>query len=448
MTQRAAGLPRSTWVAYGLPSVGSGFMLFLVSLWFLKFATDVLRLAPAAVAVLFAAARIWDAVIDPLAGWVSDRTRTRFGRRRPYMAVGALALPVSFYALFNPPGGMPEPALLAWVAVGLVVVYTASTLFLVPHQALGAELSDAPHERSWLFGLHYVGWQVGAFAAMATLAGVENADDPRAVLGLVTLPLAVLSALLMAGATWRLREPPGHVGRGGRSLLRAFADVWRNPHARPLMIAFFIDAIGVAGVGILAPYVADYLLGGPEMLLYFFAFYAVPAVFFAPLWPGLGRRLGKKRLWVASLCVSAAGFGSFFFLQEGQLVLLCGVAVFIGLAGSCAQVMVPSMLADVMDWDEWSTGERKEGAYSATRTFLFKAAFGVMVLLVGTTLDRVGYVPDGEQSETALFALRVLFSVVPAGFYLASMAYVVPFFRFGEADHARIRAALDARERP
>ena len=78
-------------------------MLFLVSLWFLMFSTDVLLLAPEAIAVLFAAARIWDAVIDPLAGYVSDRTRTPLGRRRPYMFAASIALPVVFYWLFNPP---------------------------------------------------------------------------------------------------------------------------------------------------------------------------------------------------------------------------------------------------------------------------------------------------------------------------------------------------------
>ena len=434
---------------YALPSIGLGYMLFLVSLWFLKFSTDVLRLAPATVALLFAAARIWDALIDPLAGYVSDRTSTRYGRRRPYMLAAAGALPILFFWLFNPPAALPPGMLLAWAGGSLFLVYTGSTAFLVPHQALGAELSEDPTERSWVFGANYVTWQVGAAAAMATIALVEKTleggGDPRALLERLTLPLAAVSGLLMAICALGLKERPEYQGRGATSLRGSFGDVWRNPHARPLLIAFFIDSIGMAGVGILAPYVADYLLGGAEMLLFFFGFYMVPALLLAPIWPGLAARVGKKRLWVGSLCVAGAGFGGFFFLDAGDTRSLCALAALVGAAGSCAQVVVPSLQADVVDWDEWKTGERKEGAYFAMRTFLFKSAFGVMVALVGLTLQAVGYAPGEAQSEPATFALRSLFSLLPAVFYLGTAGYVAAAFRFTGREHAAVRAELDRR---
>jgi GPH family glycoside/pentoside/hexuronide:cation symporter len=440
-------LPRARIALYALPSLGVGYMLFLVSLWFLKFATDVLLLAPGVVAWIFAAARIWDAVIDPLGGYVSDRTRTRFGRRRPYMMVGALTLPWLFFWLFNPPATLSPSMLLVWSGAALFLVYTASTAFLVPHQALGAELSVNPTERSWVFGLHFAAWQVGAATAMATMAVVEGAFDPnvdpRALLPTITLPLGVLSGVVMAICALRLHERPEYQGRGAESLLRSFGDVWRNPHARPLLIAFFIDSIGIASVGIMAPYVADYLLGGAHMLLFFFGFYMLPGVLLVPIWPGIAARTGKKRLWVGSLVVSACGFGGFFFLEAGDTASLCLMAALIGGAGSCAQVMVPSMQADVVDWDEWKTGERKEGAYFAMRTFLFKSAFGVMVVLAGSTLQAVGYVPDADQTPETLFALRVLFSLLPGACYLGTAAYVGVAFRFTPADHARVRAELE-----
>lgn len=449
-TPRAAPLPRGRIALYALPSLGVGWMLFLVSLWFLKFATDVLRLAPEAIALLFALARIWDAVIDPLTGWLSDRTRSPLGRRRPYMMAAALALPVTFHALFDPPDALGDTALLLWSGAGLFLVYTASTAFLVPHQALGAELSENPTERSWVFGAHFATWQVGAAAAMATLALVERALDAggaRDLLSRITLPLALASGVLMAACAVGLRERAEYQGRGAASLVGSFGDVWRNPHARPLLIAFFIDSIGMAGVGIVAPYVADYLLGGAEMLLFFFGFYMVPAILLAPVWPGLAARVGKKRLWTGALVVSGCGFGGFFFVGAGDVPSLCVLAALIGAAGSCAQVVVPSLQADVVDWDEWRTGERKEGAYFAMRTFLMKSAFGVMVMLVGVTLQQAGYAPGQEQTDATKLALRSLFSLLPFVFYLATALYVGRFFRFTPEEHARVRAELDRRAR-
>jgi GPH family glycoside/pentoside/hexuronide:cation symporter len=285
---------------------------------------------------------------------------------------------------------------------------------------------------------------------MATMAVVENALDgggAREVLPLITVPLAFLSGAFMMFCAARLKERPEYQGRGSESLVGAFGDVWRNPHARPLLIAFFIDSIGIAGVGIIAPYVADYLLGGPEMLLFFFGFYTVPAILLAPLWPSLAARVGKKRLWIAALVVAGCGFGGFFVLDPGDTPSLCLLSALIGSAGSCAQVIVPSLQADVVDWDEWQTGERKEGAYFAMRTFLMKSAFGVMVMTVGLTLDRVGYVPGEEQTDQAKLALRALFSLMPLVFYAGTALYVWRFFRFSDQDHAQVRADLDARAR-
>jgi GPH family glycoside/pentoside/hexuronide:cation symporter len=108
-------------------------------------------------------------------------------------------------------------------------------------------------------------------------------------------------------------------------------------------------------------------------------------------------------------------------------------------------VIGPSLQADVVDWDELATGERKEGAYFAMRTFLFKTAFGVMVILTGTTLQAAGYEPGAEQSQGTRLALRSLFSLLPAACYLLAIAYVLPFFQYDGAVHARVREDLDRR---
>ena len=144
--------PIGTLVAYAVPSAAFSFALFYVQFYFLKFATDVLLLAPAAVGALLGAGRIWDAVSDPLAGHWSDRTRSRLGRRRPWMLVGTPLVPAFLVMLWTPPAGLGEGALLVWCGVALFGFYTAYTIYSVPHQSLGAELVQGHHGRSSVFG--------------------------------------------------------------------------------------------------------------------------------------------------------------------------------------------------------------------------------------------------------------------------------------------------------
>ncbi len=440
-------LPWGRLFVYALPAVGVGFMLSLVSMGFLYFSTEVLLLAPASIATLFGVARLWDGITDPVAGGLSDRTHTRWGRRRPFMFVAACLLPFLFVALFNPPMALGDGRLLAWCAVALLAFYTATTVFLVPHQALGAELSDDPKERTWIFGGQFVAWNLGMVAAVGVVILIQAADEPRSAVGAVTVPLAFGTAALMVLASVVLRERPEFQGRGSPSLVSAFSDVFRNPHARPLMVAYFIDSVGMATVIVLVPYVSEYLLGGAERLGFFFGFYFVPAIVLAPLWPGLAARVGKKRLWVVALVLGGATFGSFFFLDASQLPLLCLFAGFLGVSTSAVNVVLPSLQADVIDWDEWKTGQRKEGAYYATRTFLMKCAYTVMVMSTGYTLQAVGHAPAAtEQSETTQLALRVLFSLVPATCYAVTAAYVIPSFHYDADEHARIRRELDERK--
>jgi GPH family glycoside/pentoside/hexuronide:cation symporter len=141
----AERLPLSRIALYALPAASLGFMGGLVSFYLLKFSTDVLLIAPGVMGLIFGASRIWDAVSDPLAGYWSDRTRSRWGRRRPWLALAALPLGLAFVGLWAPPRGLSGPQLAAWMAAGVMLYFTAQTALAVPHASLGAELS-ADHQ--------------------------------------------------------------------------------------------------------------------------------------------------------------------------------------------------------------------------------------------------------------------------------------------------------------
>lgn len=406
-------LPRDVLAAYSLPSAGIGAMVGLVLTYFLKYATDVLLIAPALVGAVFGAARIWDAISDPLAGHWSDRTDHRLGRRRPWLFLSALLLPIGFLALWAPPAGFAGAALVAWFGFWVFFLHTALTVFGVPHRALGAELSTSPHQRTRAFACSSFAAHLGAIAAIACVAWIEAASDPRAAAFPITCALAVATALLIAVGAWRVPEPADHRGRGGASLRAAFRDVWRDRFARAVVGARFAQEIALGSTLSLLPFASDYVLITPGWTAYYLASAVAGLLLAIPCWVVLARRLDKVACWRLAVCMNLVLFAGFFLLGEGDgLWVLAGI-FFAGAAGACSGVVAPSLLADVVDGDETRTGERKEGVYFAAWTFAEKSAIGVKFLLLGWLLQLSGFEPNVSQTETAQLGLRIAIAGVP-----------------------------------
>ena len=157
-----------TIIAYGAPAAGAGYMYLLLSLYMMKFATDILLIAPAVMGVIYSLSRIWDAISDPLVGYLSDRTTTRLGRRRTWILASCVPISASFYMVFAPPMSLTGDALVVWVAVAVIGFYSAMTLFFVPHLSLGAELSDNYHERSRMFGVRHAAYIIGSIFSLVS----------------------------------------------------------------------------------------------------------------------------------------------------------------------------------------------------------------------------------------------------------------------------------------
>ena len=439
-------LPWSTVLAYSLPGVGAGYMFLLVTLFLLKYATDVLLIAPAAMGAVFMAGRIWDAITDPLAGYLSDRTRSRFGRRRPWMLLAALPVGATFVMLWSPPADLTGNGLVAWLGAAVLLFYTATTALLVPHHSLGAELSTVYHERTRVFGVRQVAWHVGIFFSLVSMGVLTASEAPARLAGLQSMVAALVLVALVGLAVMQLRERAEFQGRGARNPWRAFGDVWRNPHARLLLFVFFVESTGGAVVGVLTIYFSEYVLGTPTLTPYYIGAYFLAATLSVPVWINLSRRLGKKRLWLGSMAVTGVGFGSTFLLGPGDAPWLMVIAALLGLAAACGNIVGPSIQADIIDYDEFRTGERKEGAYFAAWNFVFKMATGLTLGITGFALQAAGFEPNAEQGESARLAIRSLYALFPLVCYGIGTVLFTRF-AFNEAQYAEVRSAIDARAR-
>lgn len=413
-----------TLAAYGVPSFAFAYLLFFVQFYFLKFATDVLLLAPAVVSVLFGLAKLWDGINGPLVGSWSDRLRSRFGRRRPFLLGALPPLVFGYVMLWLVPSTLSGGLLIAWIAVALFIFFTAFDFYTLPHRALGAELSTDSHERTRLFAVSQMSFTVGILLAFGGIQVAMNAEDPRLAAAELALPVALVAALVLAVTPLAIREPVRAGLRGGRGLLPAFRDVFATSAARRLLGVEFIESAGVGAVGTMAPYIAEYLLQRPDVVGLLPAAYVIAGVVAIPVWVKVARRFGARQTWMAAMLLAAAAFAGMWQVGPGDVALLMALLVVAGTAMGCGGVLGKALLADVIDLDERRTGERKEGVYSAASTLALKVGAALAIAASGPVMTATGFAPNVEQTEESLLGLRILFAGLPCvGFLVGAWIF-------------------------
>lgn len=414
--------------AYAAPSLTGALLFTAIGMYLLKYSTDVLLISPAVIGLVFGLSRLWDAVTDPVVGYLSDRTRSRFGRRRPWMVASALPVGLAYYAIWAPPSALEGTALVVWLAVAIVLFYTFMTTFSVPYTALGAEISTGYHDRTRVFGARAFGDYLGVILSATTILVLERAEDPRAAAAWLAMASGVFMALGILWPTSMLEERAEFQARASqKNPYAAFADVLRNPHARLLLAVFFVETLGFQAVVSLLPYLSEYVLGTPGATG-FYLFAAIGStLIFLPIWLPLSRRFGKPRVWTATLFAKGLLFFALMFVGVGDSVLVYAITMAFGMLTGAGAVLGPSLKADVIDTDEARTGERKEGTFFAAWGLAMKGAVGCSILLSGVVLDLSGFEPNVAQSDRALMGLRLLTSVIPVVLHLLAVLLLMRF---------------------
>lgn len=428
-------------------------MYLILSLYAPKFATDILLISPVVMGVIFSLSRIWDAVSDPLVGYLSDRTTSRFGRRRSWIIGSCVPIAIGFYMVFAPPLSLSGDDLAVWMGIAIIAFYSAMTIFFVPHLSLGAELSTDYHERSRLFGARHASYILGSILCLVSLQLLINREleggDVRALAGELAIVAIVMMTLLVIYSAVVLRERTEFQGRMTGSPIQAFRDVWQNRHARLLIVVTFIENVGSSAIAALTLYVTHYVVGKPAWAPIIILAYMLPSSASVPLWLPLSRRFGKVRVWMGGMLLTGTSFGGMFLLpflesETARLVWIISMAFFAGLANGCGGTIGPSVQGDVIDYDEDMTGERKEGAYFAAWNFVYKGALGLMLLMTGFALQWSGFQPNMEQTMQVKLTMVTLYGLFPLVCYLIG-AYLFSKFELDEAAYAKIRASLDAK---
>lgn len=439
------GLSFWTILAYAGPMLGMSIMFNGMGMYYMKYVTDVLLIAPATIGILFGLSRIWDAISDPLCGYLSDITRSRFGRRRIWILFGVPLMCIFFVMLWLMPESLAGMERIAWVAIAMFGFFTATTVFHIPHYALGGELSTNYAEKSRIYGTRM--WMIFVGVLLASFGFVQmviNSGNARSMLWQTTLAACAVIIILVMILLVKVRENPSFQGRGGTNIFKSIADVWKNKHARLVYISYFIDMAGNAALLVILFYFSQYILGDIRKAPMFMGIFSITGVIAMPLWVLLSNRFSKKASWMFSMVISIIGYSLLFLAGKGDIIYVAVVMAILGFAGCCGHGIGPAICSDCIDYDEYITGERKEGAYFAFWHFVYKLPMGVLTAVLGIMLQSVGFVPGAEQTAEVKLFLRIMISIVPTILFIIS---IILFSRFSlnKKEHTKIRAEIDTK---
>ena len=443
-------VPLGKKIAYAAPAYALAVIGIPVYIYIPKFYTDVIGINVILLGYILFSVRIFDAVTDPIIGYLSDRTATRFGRRRPYIAIGAVFVALMMILLFNPPQVSPEFETI-WFGVFIYALFLAWTIVTVPYESLGPEITFDYHERTTLFGIR------DGFLIAGTLAA---ASSPALIQWIFRLPgdasgertkffwIAALYAPLLIGTAWwcvlAIREQAIEPKDRRLGLGSGIRQVMRNKPFIILLAAYTISAIGNNLPATLILFYVQYVLQS-DLADVFLMEYFVTGIVFLPGWIYTSRRTGKKSAWLASMAINTGAFIGVFFLGPGDEVMY-GVLVFLSGIGFGATLAIPSAIqADVIDYDELLTGERREGQYIGLWSISKKLAAAIGIGAGLSLLGLAGYTPNVEQTESVKLVLRIMYALVPSLCNLMGLA-IAWGYPINDQIHRQIREGIARRD--
>lgn len=421
--QPAGRLKRSTLLYFGLPDYAVYLAAIPVSLYLPFVYSRDLGLELTDIGLILMLARLTDVVTDPLIGYLSDRTRTRFGKRKPWLAAGTVVMMFSAWQLFAPSGTVDNWHLLIWS----VLLWLGWTMINIPYFAWGAELSEDYNERTRITGWRQFFGYLGNVSVLLapTLSGelFGYGSLPKEGLTIVGFMALILLPTLMALALWRVPEPTKHRTTEA-SLLKSSGQMFSNGSFMLLFTGFLMLSMGTTWASsmfmMLATFVVNVESGIQAILLGFY----IIQLLSLPIWLQVSYRIGKKETWLlgaATYCLASPGY---MLLGSGDVVELCIVLALYGVAGGNFAAISLSMKADVIDVAAMRTGNHVAGSYMAVWSLGTKLFQAIAIGAALPVLALSGFDPKGENGPSELLALSLNITVVPMILY-GSAVFVI-----------------------
>lgn len=465
---KKSSLPFWLKLLYGSGDLGPASIGMMRSIFYAIYLTDVVGIEPRLASIGALVGIIWDAINDPLIGLLSDRIKTKYGRRRPFLLWFAFPFGLSFIILWSAPNWESQIGLLVYVTLAFMLSDTLTTLVVMPFLSLTPELTRDYDERTSLSSFRTVFQLVAAITVVVTapmivdgvLAGGGTQQQgfmtAGAIFGAVgSLPLFLIGLFVRERYSSREEEP--------LPFRESLKMAWQNVPFRYAAGIYMFNWSAVDMVAITFPFFLLYWVAQGDLLAKinlfgidlalesaFFGVLMSVCILFVPFWLWFARRYNKIRAYIVGMSAWIIVQTLIFTIPQGDVEYLLLIAAMAGVGVSAAYVLPDSILPDVIEWDELRTGRRQEGIYYGIRTLIRKLTGALVIFITLQVLGWSGYQsPPADavqftQSDSALFSIRLLVSFIGVTILLGTviLAWSYPLTR---EKYTRIRRLLEIR---
>jgi len=416
-------------IGYSLGDTASHFVWDMVGFWILIFYTDTFGISAAAAGTIMLIARFWDMASDPVMGIIADRTKTRWGKFRPYILW--MALPYSILAVmaFSTPN-FGETGKVLYAGITYILLMTVFTAINLPYSSLGAVMTSDSYERAGLNSYRFIFAFVGQFVVSGTalyLANYFGKGDSAKGYQYTLILFSVISFILFMITFSTTRERVRPPRKQKESLKEDFKNLLKN---KPWLILFFVGIISFimfAMQNLSIAYYFKYYIGNEEGVQLFNVIGTVALIVAIPFSKPLAKRFGKRSVFLASSLLSGLFFCLIYVPGKDEIYLIYAFNILAKMSYAPAVPLLWTMLADTADYSEWKSGRRATGLTFSAATFAQKAGWGIGGALAGWLLAAFKFAPNVEQTEIAITGIKLMISVFPGILYM-SCAILLYFY--------------------
>lgn len=442
-------LPWYTKLAYGSTDFGFAFTDSAIAIVYMIFLTNVIGLALEAVFIITLIRMTWDYINDPIIGFITDRTRSRWGRRRPYLLFGIIPYGVAFTMLWWRPPFASDIALVIYYTVAWIIYDTILTFVSMPYFALTPELTQDYDERTSLTSYRMAFSIIGSLVAYTVWLGAVGPRTPENSTHIFTMAaiFGVISALPMVFTFLATREKEGYASQTRPSLRESLNAARKN---RPFLFASGIFLFTWTAISIIEPtllYFLKYRMNLPDESADIVAGTVfISALIVLPFWLWISRKTDKRKSYIAGMIFLSAVMCTLIFVSPSLgFPVIIFLAALAGIGVSAVHVLTWAMIPDAVEVDELESGHRHEGIFYALVTLLRKVSASIAVSLIPLVWKWSGYVADAQQqSPSAITAIRIMVGPIPSLFLLGGIIFAI-FYPLSRQTHHETRIKIASR---